>query len=105
MYRLAVILSLTLSLTGKGFCSEIANYADSVVRIVVSLKGKDNFGTGSGFIIDDSGHIITNEHVISDADKVIIFIKQGKTAKPYPVDIIDKNVLGFSPSKVFENKI
>ena len=89
MYRLAVILSLTLSLTGKGFCSEIANYADSVVRIVVSLKGKDNLGTGSGFIIDDSGHIITNEHVISDADKVIIFIKQGKTAKPYPVDIID----------------
>ena len=88
MYRFAVLLCLILSLTGKGFCTEIANYADSVVRIVVTFKGKD-LGTGSGFIIDDSGYIITNEHVISDADEVIVLIKQGKAAKPYRVDIID----------------
>nr|WP_241735324.1 HhoA/HhoB/HtrA family serine endopeptidase [Cyanobacterium stanieri] len=35
-------------------------------------------GQGSGFIVDGSGIILTNAHVVSDADKVTITLKDGR---------------------------
>ncbi len=36
-------------------------------------------GQGSGFIIDDSGIILTNAHVVDQADKVTVLLKDGRT--------------------------
>lgn len=36
-------------------------------------------GQGSGFIIDKQGIILTNAHVVSDADKVTVTLKDGRT--------------------------
>ncbi|OKH19629.1 serine protease [Hydrococcus rivularis NIES-593] len=36
-------------------------------------------GQGSGFIIDRSGIILTNAHVVSNADKVTVTLKDGRT--------------------------
>ena len=36
-------------------------------------------GQGSGFIIDKSGIILTNAHVVSNADKVTVTLKDGRT--------------------------
>ncbi len=36
-------------------------------------------GQGSGFIIDDSGIILTNAHVVNEADKVTVILKDGRT--------------------------
>lgn len=36
-------------------------------------------GTGSGFIIDREGHILTNEHVIRYADKITVTLKNGES--------------------------
>ena len=36
-------------------------------------------GQGSGFIIDGSGVILTNAHVVSNADKVTVTLKDGRT--------------------------
>ncbi len=36
-------------------------------------------GVGSGFILDQSGHILTNAHVISGADSVEVTLKDGRT--------------------------
>lgn len=36
-------------------------------------------GQGSGFIVDDSGLILTNAHVVSGADKVTITLQDGRT--------------------------
>lgn len=36
-------------------------------------------GTGSGFIIDNSGRIMTNAHVVSGASKVTVTLKDGRT--------------------------
>jgi len=43
---------------------------------------------GSGFIVDDSGIIVTNNHVVADADKLSVTLKDGRefTAKLLGVD-------------------
>jgi S1-C subfamily serine protease len=47
------------------FAKVAANVEDSVVTI--EAKSKDEGSQGSGVIIDDQGHIVTNNHVIADA--------------------------------------
>ena len=76
-------------------------FYSSVVRIIVYSKSYDfenpqNTGTnskssGSGFFIDEKGHILTCSHVIEDATKVVVNIPSiGHTE--YEAD-----VLGFCP--------
>ena len=36
------------------------------------------FGLGSGVIIDDKGLILTNEHVVADADKITVTLSDGR---------------------------
>ena len=36
-------------------------------------------GTGSGFVIDNNGRILTNAHVVSGASKVTVTLKDGRT--------------------------
>ncbi len=36
-------------------------------------------GQGSGFIIDDTGNILTNAHVINGADRVVVTLKDGRS--------------------------
>jgi 2-alkenal reductase len=36
-------------------------------------------GTGSGFIVDDRGHILTNNHVVEDADRLEVTLANGTT--------------------------
>lgn len=37
-------------------------------------------GTGSGFIYDNKGHIITNNHVVEGADKIVVTFHDGASA-------------------------
>ena len=53
----------------------------NVQRGEVSERG----GVGSGFVFDKQGHIITNEHVIDDAQKVVITFLDGRS---YNAEII-----------------
>lgn len=46
-------------------------------------------GSGSGFIINSSGQILTNSHVVDGADKVTVTLKDGRT--------FDGEVLGEDP--------
>lgn len=38
----------------------------------------DITGTGSGFFVSDHGHLITNQHVVEGADKLVVFYEDGK---------------------------
>jgi len=44
----------------------------SVVHIAVMTDGPGEGGTGSGFVLDTEGHIVTNNHVVEDAERIIV---------------------------------
>ncbi len=76
------------------------NNAPAVVYITTSDLRRDFFslnvyeiprGTGSGFVWDDQGHIVTNFHVIEDASRVEVTLNDGKAWKAV--------VVGASPEK------
>lgn len=52
-----------------------------VVNVDVSFEhgniGLTDFGSGSGFVYDAEGHIVTNNHVIADADEVRVTFADG----------------------------
>ncbi len=55
--------------------------APSVVTILVRDDERPGqMGTGTGIIIDEQGHILTNNHVISDVDRVLVQLLDGSTA-------------------------
>jgi putative serine protease PepD len=39
----------------------------STVQIIAEFEGVEAGATGSGFVLDDEGHIVTNNHVVADA--------------------------------------
>jgi putative serine protease PepD len=56
-----------------------AKVLPSTVQIVAEYQGKDQGATGSGFVLDDKGHVITNNHVVAEADQ-----------DDGPIDVIDQ---------------
>ena len=73
------------------------NTHESVVEITVGSTQVDPFGgeqqqrgQGSGFVIDSDGHIVTNDHVVEDAETVSVRFSNGKT--------YDASVVGADPS-------
>lgn len=59
---------------------------DSVVKI--SIRGTLAQGIGSGFVYSDEGYIITNNHVIADADRITVTFPDGVS---YKADIIGRD--------------
>ena len=57
---------------------------DSVVLITVkweTLTGLEPVSSGSGFVYDEEGHIITNNHVIEDSDALEVTFSDGTTVQ------------------------
>jgi putative serine protease PepD len=74
--------------------NSIAGVAAKVLPSVVQIKVEtaNGGGTGSGFVLDDDGYIVTNNHVVTDADSsgVTVTFADGTTA--------DARVVGTSGS-------
>ncbi|RME97927.1 MAG: 2-alkenal reductase, partial [Chloroflexi bacterium] len=61
----------------------------SVVNIVITVENEDSVGSGqnlfptqgqgSGFVFDTQGHIVTNNHVVADAEKIEVTFFDGTT--------------------------
>jgi len=58
---------------------DLANLFERISPSVVSVLviTEDGGGTGSGFVIDESGLILTNNHVIENAVAVSVTLKDG----------------------------
>lgn len=54
----------------------------STVRIVAAFKGQDRGASGSGWVFDSEGHVITNNHVVAEAaaakGKIDVIDHEGK---------------------------
>ena len=67
-------------------------------------EGGGRAASGSGFVIDSSGHIVTNDHVVEDADRFTV--RFGEKGEPIPAKLVGKDpssdlaVLKIDPSKV-----
>ena len=72
-----------------GAALDVAELYERVSAGVVFVQGGQ--GSGSGFVIDDEGHIITNDHVVSGADE--FRVRFGENGKP-----VDAKLLGEDPS-------
>jgi len=66
----------------------------STVQVTAEYQGKKDGATGSGFVLDRSGHYITNNHVVADA-----------VENDGPIEVVDQNgntydaeVVGRSPT-------
>jgi 2-alkenal reductase len=58
------------------------NPAVVYVEVSAEVSGLQNtLGSGSGFVIDKEGHIVTNDHVVEDADGVKITFSNGTVTK------------------------
>ncbi len=72
----------------------IADVAAAIKPSVVAINTQTTYqmfrrsfsqdGAGSGWIIDDSGIIVTNNHVVADADSITVTLDDGRT---FPVDM------------------
>lgn len=62
---------------------EIDRISKSVVRIV-ALQGGEPYSTGSGTLVDPSGRIYTNRHVIEEADDYVIELLENPNELPVP---------------------
>jgi S1-C subfamily serine protease len=51
--------------------------------------GGGGTATGSGFVIDTQGHILTNAHVVEGADKITVTL--GKNGSPIPAHVVGKD--------------
>ena len=65
-----------------------AAVSPSVVSITASTG--QGGGQGSGVIIDDAGHVLTNNHVVVGADKLTVTLADGRT--------FDAEIRGTDPS-------
>jgi serine protease Do len=54
------------------------NAGEDPTNNLVRQQTRPVFSVGSGFIVDSKGFIITNEHVVEDATKVIIRLQNGE---------------------------
>lgn len=105
-----------------GSIAEVANkVSESVVSITTEVRTKSWFGTestgsaaGTGFIISESGYIMTNKHVVESAKTVNVTLSNGKTYKNVKVVGTDplndsailkvENPEGFKPVTLGDSK-
>ena len=69
--------------------------APGVASIVTVVLGYDFFfravpseGAGSGFVIDDQGHILTNFHVVANAQSIEVILGDIRSQKKFPAKFI-----------------
>jgi S1-C subfamily serine protease len=55
--------------------------------VAISVVTATGAGSGSGFVIDTSGHIVTNYHVVQDAEQVIVNFLDGTITRAQMIGI------------------
>ena len=56
----------------------VVNVTNRSVAIGMNMQPMPREGTGTGFVYDDEGHIVTNFHVIEGADQLVVTLANGQ---------------------------
>ena len=78
--------------------------AAATARSPSTAQGGGKAASGSGFVIDTAGHIVTNDHVVEDADRFTV--RFGEKGDPIPAKLVGKDpssdlaVLSIDPKAV-----
>jgi S1-C subfamily serine protease len=67
----------------------VVNITTRSIRVQSFFSAETSEGTGSGSVIDHSGHILTNWHVVADARNIGVTLFNGET--------YEANVVGYDP--------
>ena len=96
IYQGAVPSIVNISVTKKLDSAELEGFDFDLHPFIPRPDDRDapdefffNQGQGSGFVWDQEGHIITNNHVVSNADEIVVRFANGKT--------VDAELLGTDP--------
>jgi S1-C subfamily serine protease len=63
----------------------VVNITNRSVDYDFFMRAIPEEGTGSGFVYDTDGHIITNYHVVEDADELLVTLADGRN---FPAEIV-----------------
>ncbi|HEU5424476.1 MAG TPA: trypsin-like peptidase domain-containing protein [Nitrolancea sp.] len=75
--------------TAKPAVVEITNEQTSVSQLAQPIP----VGTGSGFIYDNQGHILTNNHVVEGAQSLVVTLPDGRSFKDNDVKVVGTDPL------------
>jgi S1-C subfamily serine protease len=70
-------------ITSEGYARLVKEVQPAIVTVQTYDRSGEERGLGSGFFINDKGHLITNYHVVKDSYYAIIKFKDGKESKIY----------------------
>ncbi|HEU5424913.1 MAG TPA: trypsin-like peptidase domain-containing protein [Nitrolancea sp.] len=68
---------------------EITNEQTSIAQLSQPIP----VGTGSGFIFDGDGHVLTNNHVVEGAESLVVTLPDGRSFKDKDVKIVGTDPL------------
>ena len=88
LYLISFLLMSFSVKAQQSFADLTEKTINSVVNISTTLENEDSSALGSGFIIDKEGYIVTNNHVINDADVINVILNNNKV---YQADLIGKD--------------
>jgi len=71
----------------------VVHVASRVVTMDFFFGPMSSEGTGSGFVWDDQGHIVTNYHVIADADRVEVILSDESRVEAEVIGVDPRNDL------------
>ena len=87
---LPIILFINSNILSQVWVTQINKDDSPAVTVVIVYKNNEISGFGTGFNVDANGLVVTNYHVIKDADKITVEFKEGNKYTVQHYTFIDK---------------